>query len=476
MLDQRTMIGVIVIVLLAVIAALLFRANRAGQWRVTMPQAPKRHPTQSIQVLERFPSDGLVWSKTAYRGQYGPENLKTASFEGIDDFENERFLDIAGRAYSRKFLEHFSYTNPSAERPQVTVEYLARGEAFAGRVIGTGLKPNFAYQLKLRGRWEDRAAFENIGRTGRWRLPGRGTNYTDKDYEAYEDKYLVEAYILFDFMVTDPFGNVDKEFYLDSSLHVLWNYNTQRSPSSLDSRPTIHTRAGTHRELYANPRVELSPHRIYAESEQKNRSSGNNRKPVGQAFLPPGHYTAELVLTEESFHGYGDCGFWATVMYAPVAFEVVDQPTPPFPSRARSAQVGEFFALDKADHIDIETTAVTPTAIEGSTESKKSAVILAEELQLPAGKRYLLIAEVLSEGNHMWQVFVRDSAEEFFFEKPDYRLASRGRKVWQRFEVEITSAVAGKRVRLKLAPSMAPGPVGIRNVAIHEIVEDAPTF
>ena len=469
--DGRTIIGLIIIVLLAAIAGLLYRAGLTQPWRPSRPLPPKRHPAKPIQVLERCPSDGLAWSKKAYPAQYAPENRKTSSFEGIEDYENERFLDIAGRAYSRQFLENFSYTDPSAKLPNVKVEYLASAETFTGRVIGTGLKPNFAYQLKLRGLWEDRTAFENIGRAGRWRLPGRGTNYDDEDYEACEDKHLVEAYLLFDFMVTDPSGNVDKEFYLDSSLHVLWNYTRQRAPSSLDSQPILHARTDTDKDLYVNPRVELSPHRIYAESEEKNRATGNDRSPIGQAFLPPGPYKAELVLTEESFHGFGDCGFWATVMRAPVSFEVLEQPKPPPPEYMESARLDDRFALDKAELVDIETITLTPTIIKGVTESDKPAVILAETLQLPAGKRYLLVANVFSKGRHAWEIFIRGS-EAKSFGKPVYRIASRGREGWQRFEVEITRAVAGKAVRIKLAPATDPGPVGIRNVRVHEISEE----
>ena len=45
------------------------------------------------------------------------------------------------------------------------------GETFRGRIEARHLKPNFAYQLKLRGRYEDRRGFESIGYTGQSHQP-----------------------------------------------------------------------------------------------------------------------------------------------------------------------------------------------------------------------------------------------------------------------------------------------------------------
>jgi hypothetical protein len=275
---------------------------------------------------EGVPSAGLAWSKARYPQQYAPPNRLSVELAGLDDFKNERFFDVGSQAYSREFIANFSYTSPDAKRPEVHLEYLRRAETFIGKLSGRGLKPNFAYQIKLRGRFSDRLAFERIGHLGRWRLPGGGTNYLDTAYEAFPTKELAESYLLFDFFVTDSHGCAEKEFYADSSLHVLWNLR-QRMPAASDGRPVECQCDESNRLVYANPRAELSPQQIFAESEE-HCLAPHNRPPVNEAFLPPGTYSAELVLTEESFHGYGGNGFWATVMSAPVEFQVLDQPRP----------------------------------------------------------------------------------------------------------------------------------------------------
>ena len=434
---------------------------------------PKRDPAKPLQILERRPSAGLAWSKAVYPEQYKQDNMKVAPFVGLNDFPNERFLDIGGRAYSRAFNENFSYTDP-AKAPEVRIEYLAKAEALSGKIVGTGLKPNFAYQIKLRGMFTDRDAFERIGYTGRWRMPGRGTNYTDEHYEKYENKHLVEAYILFDYAITDPAGNLDKDIYLDSSLHVLWNYSTQRGPQPDDVTPGDHVREGGDRRLYAHPRADLSPQFVYAESQQ-HFGQRDIRKPIGQAFLPPGPYTAEVVLTEESFHGFGDCGFWATVMAADLRFEIVDKPKPPPVEWLPSEPVVENLSLADAIVEDVAIETQTETELTGESETGRPTIAFARGVQLPTGKRYLLAADVLSAGNHTWQIYISNDGEEFP-EKPTYTIPSSGRKGWQYFEIEITSAAAGRPAFIGIVPSTSKGKIGIRNVSLRAIKEPEPAL
>jgi len=429
---------------------------------------PRRDPAKPFQLLERHPSDGLAWSAAAYPDQYAASNLKTTEFRGLDDFENERFLDIGARAYSREFLENFSYTEPD-KMPKVRVEYCARAEAFTGRVVGTGLKPNFAYQIKLRGVWDDRQAFENIGYTGRWRLPGRGTNYTDKDYEDYEDKHLIEAYILFDYGVTDPAGNINKEFYLDSSLHVLWSFTVQRAPKPADTSPVPFIREGGDRRLYAHPRADLSPQALFAESQQNFRKA-NIRKPIGRAFLPPGHYRAEVVLTEESFHGYGDCGFWATVMAADVEFEILDAPKPPPPAWRASEVLNDGLTLADAQVKDMTVAEQSETTLEGEATDGWACISLPAPVSLPAGKRLLFAAEVYCERDQTWFLFVADKAVDYDL-RPTRSIPSAGPRGWQYFEVEITGAAAGRDCFFGIVPANRHGKVGIRNIGIRAIEE-----
>ncbi len=92
------------------------------------------------------------------------------------------------------------------------MEYLKKAETFVGRITAKGLKPNFAYQVKLKGVPKYRDSFERIGYLGRWRLPNRGPNCSDREYAAYENKSEARSYLFFDFFVTDEHGNATKNF------------------------------------------------------------------------------------------------------------------------------------------------------------------------------------------------------------------------------------------------------------------------
>jgi len=237
--------------------------------------------------------------------------------KGADDPVNERWCDIAGNYYSSDFTADFSYERPCRRQPQVLVRIEPRSDTFRGRLEAQRLKPNFAYQIKLRGIFRDRASFETIGRLGRWRLPGRGTNYGDQDYLDYPDKAAVEAYLFFDYFVTDRNGNAVKDFALDSSLHVLWNASRQGGePEPDDLTPVVV--AATDPAVYNRPKRGATVERVWAERE------GIRYRHRDEAIrLPPGTYLAELVLTEESFHARdNDGGFWATVYSLPVTFAI----------------------------------------------------------------------------------------------------------------------------------------------------------
>lgn len=434
-------------------------------FRVDARVPERRGGKTVILVPERRPSAGIEWSRKTRPQQFVAENVTVSKFSGLgDESENERYLDVGGRAYGRDFLQGFSYTE-SDKAPQARVEYLKQAETLVGRVIGRGLKPNFAYQLKLRGIYEaDPAAFDRIGRTGRWRLPGRGTNYLDKTYEAYKDKHLVESYLLFDFFVTDPEGNVDKVFYADSTLHVLWNANYQRQPKMTDTRPVVVYRDRASRALYASPEPDLAPQMIFAESEQHSLAP-NNRKAVNEAFLSPGKYAAELVLTEESFHTYADGGFWPTVMRAPVEFEVVDapHPTPYWRELSDAAPL----SLAKALVQDIQKTAATDALMAGTVTSDKCGILFSERLSLGHPGRIVLQAEWQMEGRRQWLIYL--DTEDQPTETPTYAIDSDGHGGWQKFEVEITGAKGAERLRI--VPGRKGEKFAVRNVRIAGVKE-----
>jgi len=240
-----------------------------------------------------------------------------ALMTGRNVFDEERFADIAGNFYTREFISGFSYEDRSRNGPRVYARVEPCAETFAGRIEAHGLKPNFAYQVKLCGDFNDRRSFERIGRLGRWRLPGRRTNYSDYDYQACTNKSQVEAYILFDYFVTDANGDAVKDFRLDRSLHVLRNTSREKMPILAGTTRSFRVVADQP-DVYARPKTDHGVERITEELERVRY--WRYRK----IALPAGRYRAFLKLTEESFHARGrDGGHWATVLNLPVEFEVV---------------------------------------------------------------------------------------------------------------------------------------------------------
>jgi hypothetical protein len=233
---------------------------------------------------------------------------------GMNDFKNERWCDIAGNNYSGKFISKFRYDGTNTT---VNIYVQEKSDTLRGRLEAKGLKPNFAYQIKLRGNYKNFKCFEKIGYAGRWRFPGKGTNYTDVEYRKRKDKSDVESYLFFDFFVTDKNGNAVRNFALDSSLHVLWNATRQHSISNENDIFPV-TVDASDPETYSRPKNNRNIELIWAEREKRRYSS-----PEQKRFLSPGKYAVELVLTEESFHSMeNDGGYWATVFKGKINFEV----------------------------------------------------------------------------------------------------------------------------------------------------------
>lgn len=273
-------------------------------------------------VLQRVPNS--VRPGPAHQADPPVFILNTDNAErmiGRNDPLNERWADIAGNHYSTAFSAGFSYTASGKSAPRVFLRYDHRAPTLRGRIEAHGLKPNFAYQLKLCGDFNrDASAAEAIGYRGRWRLPApvRQTNFADRDFRRFKPRENVEAYLFFDFFVTDSNGNAALDFELDNTLHVLWNRDRQRKPDtpadaiafSVDASDPV---------TYARPKQTPSTERIWAERVHRRYRRANEA-----IRLPAGHYPSDIVLTEESFHARGrDGGFWATVFSLPVSFEIL---------------------------------------------------------------------------------------------------------------------------------------------------------
>ncbi len=230
-----------------------------------------------------------------------------------------RFRDAAATLYADAYREGFDYAAAS-----VQATYLPGGLTFAGHLSARGLKPNFAYQLKLVGRPEaedssgDDASNERLGLQGRWwRQSPDPANSTDADYLAHagESGYVYQGYLLFDWFVTDATGAAEVDFRASNSLHVLWR-TSQRTPQIYDTatrgyefaysldQPAYQAAGGTQLALYG----EWEPGRVAP----------------GQLALTPGLYRCQLALTEESFHetALSQGGGWALALQGEVEFTI----------------------------------------------------------------------------------------------------------------------------------------------------------
>lgn len=448
--------------LIAVVSVLLLASALAlFIWR-----RPSMTPV--IATPQRVPSSGLAWSRANFPRRYRAGNRTTVTMKGIDVRGYERFHDVANNAFSRSVVSTFSYTDPERERPDVTVTYLRKAETFIGHISAKGLKPNFAYQLKLQGNYQaDPAGHERIGYLGRWRFPGRGTNYTDQQYRNAWDPADVESYILFDFFVTDHNGNTEKDFYLDSTLHVLFNETYQRKNRKQDSLPLRVRLAATQSDIYVNPKAEVPVQAIYAETEAG--SNRQQRPQIGEAFLPKGRYQADLVLVEETFHGYGygDTGYWPTVMSAPVSFRIVKCNERPGLGWGKLPKTRKGVSLDRAKAMDAKVRTRRGELLTVRPNGPRPRIAIEPPLTMSPGPRYVLVFEVKSGGGPGHSLEITPVGDPDL--KQSFPLKTAGRRRWRRFEIEITPRCPGNRFILTyVLPRDGPG-MQLRNVRLAEI-------
>jgi hypothetical protein len=249
-----------------------------------------------------------------------------------------RWLDIGNYAYSTSFCGKYDYS-----QADVSLTYSDRDSSFNGVLSGSGLKPNFAYQLKFEGKpatlggtpaedWTN----EQLGYAGRWWMDtfdlsdgsyAGGSNSTDTEYKRLKSLgfvenglgYVFKGYLIFDYVVTTPYGKIPGSngwgFVTDSSFHVLWK-TTQRTPGTNDSTPTAHT-ISFKSPYYDAVRRDRTVS-LYGEWEPE-------RPLPQQLLLPLGTYQAKLVLTEESFHA----GPWSGALATDVSFVISAPPPPP---------------------------------------------------------------------------------------------------------------------------------------------------
>ena len=279
---------------------------------------------------------GLVPAQlTAYDVAWLEVGTSTAYF-AVSDFaeSSERWADAADQIYSSDFQSIYDYFQAA-----VSVQYSVVGETLTGTLRAENLKPNFAYQLKLVGS-PGVDGNERIGLAGRWweqvwtgsawsggsnlnsKGDGSSPNPNDDKYFLRRDildfssdtgyHYKYTGYLLFAYFITDGNGDATVTFETGDSCHVLWRTDV-RTRTANDGPLVSATFDADGTEPAYDSDYPIQTVSIFGEWE---------RLPMGEVDLAVGDYDCQMVLTEESFHGSGLYGYWATVMDANVSFTI----------------------------------------------------------------------------------------------------------------------------------------------------------
>lgn len=243
---------------------------------------------------------------------------------------DHRWYDIADNLYSSDLRSRFDYADAN-----VRVQYERAGTTLVGRLVGDGLKPFFAYQLKLAAS-HDNSAMERLGYLGRWVWEGGPLNVADYEYEAHKGDPGFSSFLLFDYCITDEDGRVEEDFRIDSSYHVLFRDGVGWVPGARPPGPndgfSVDTLVdpaaatpGTYQNLSSPVWVS-----VYGEYEH---TRGNVRPLPGELLMPAGDYSLQFMLTEESFHYWGGLGgYWMTALTSPpgedITFSIISTTIP----------------------------------------------------------------------------------------------------------------------------------------------------
>jgi glycosyl hydrolase family 113/subtilase family protein/beta-agarase/YXIM esterase-like protein/Big-like domain-containing protein/PKD domain-containing protein len=294
-------------------------------------------------------------SDTQYEITFGGADLTDTDPTQTSPSGTYRWLDIADNAYAAAYKASYTYSDPGVS---VQADFEPVDSSLHGTLTATGLKPNFLYQAKLVGLPHhgdigepytyDSVANEQVGYSGRWwqqewdgaewtggqnlnsKGDGSSPNPNDDVYtERYDDsdiiggsptgfQYLYEGYLPFDYFITDENGDATLDFAADSAYHVVWK--TSQRAHSVDDGPI---KTGSF-----DPDPASTEYDVNYGTASVDTFGEWERLPIGGLVLPDGEYTAQLFLTEESFHGSGgaDAGNWAAAVATEIHFTIGDGP------------------------------------------------------------------------------------------------------------------------------------------------------
>jgi len=308
-----------------------------------------------------------------------------------------RFFDIRNNAFNG-FLtqgQEFSYenvysTNASGApvwNTQVTLTYdkTPATPYFVGRIEARGLKPNFAYQIKLLGKpqkgrlnWGthgDEVGNERIGYAGRWWCDtnhSTATNFDDSHFvNAYKNaapgtEHSMYGYLFSGVFVTNSRGDASIDISGRNSYHITWQSWQNGRKDVLAGTWNVQSWLRDSSSLspyygYGSSAITTAPVTLYYEYET------GRPQPVS---LAAGTYNCRMVLTEESFHNDKNTtpngGYWQGVLSTEevgddspendIVFTVSAPAIPATPTTlAAKALGGTSIGLSWADTSDNET-------------------------------------------------------------------------------------------------------------------------
>ena len=288
----------------------------------------------------------------------------TVALQDLNTGSGLRWQDVADQTYRSAYRTTYDYGDPEVS---VSVSYAASAETFAGTLNASGLKPNFAYQIKLDGGGPELepTSNERLGLAGRWweeewsggswsgwNLNDKGADFdgsplpaysypnlnpNDEDYYANRSvadpgsptglNYRHTGYLVLGYFITDAAGAATASFAMGNSYHVLWK-EAQRGSTAYDGPVlTAALNGDPDQPLFSYGSSAYDGTTSYATTDV-NVFGEWERAPRDAILLPQGAYSVKFLLTEESFHsGAALGGSWATVLGADVSFAVVPEPS-----------------------------------------------------------------------------------------------------------------------------------------------------
>ncbi len=334
--------NVVAVVGLTLIASGLTDAERINRH----PGAPYQGEKSDGQMVETLDVAGS--GAGVYYGLIDPGGspVATATLRNCGSDSAYRWMDVANQNYSTAYQNSYSYDDA-----RVLVTYNTVGRQLTGMLVAVGLKPNFAYQLKLQaepthtlgdtnygtsellglsGRWWQQKWQGNSWNVG-WNLNNKGNgsspNPNDDTYYERRDitddlggsptglRYKYTAYRVFEYFIADDNGNAALSYVVNNSYHVLWK-TSQQSPFSGDGPVVTYN-------FNVDPLVHLQYDTDYP-AQTAGIFAEWERLPRDGIGLPAGDYSCDILLTEESFHGNGGLeGSWADAMKASVQFTIL---------------------------------------------------------------------------------------------------------------------------------------------------------